>query len=1056
MSLFVAFGAIAQRTVSGKITSAEDGASIPGVNVVLKGTTTGTTSDLDGNYRLSVPEEGGTLVFSFIGLEAQETEIGARSVIDIGMASDVTELTEVVVTAFGIERQEKSLTYAVQEMKGEDMTQARETNLVNSLSGKVAGVQITNSSGAPGSSSRIVLRGSSSISGSNEPLFVIDGVPIDNGSYGAGGGSFGAAGSGGGANTPNGAADLNPDDIASISVLKGPVAAGLYGNRAANGVILITTKKGGDSKGFGVSVNSSTMFSTPLRIPDFQNSYGQGASDTYFEFVDGQNGFGDGVDESWGPPLDVGLNFVQWDDYNGDGTYDAPSPWVSYPDNVRDFYETGVTLSNNVSFSGGDMNNSFRLSLTNTNETGMVPNTNYIRNNINGSARVTLKEGLVASFNANYVKAHSDNLQQGGYAAENPVQQTIWSGRNVDLSALKDWKNLPLAPEGTAAAGTPLNWNTIYQNNPYWSQETNTIEYDKDRLFGNVQLNYTITDWLSAQVRTGIDTWSSRATARFAIGSNTYGDGFFTEIDRRFTEINHFGLITASKNFGDFSASLSVGGNSMEQVITRVTGEIQALQLPDLYTLSNLASGNTAILTNDYEEQRIHSVLATASFSFKDYAFLDVNVRNDWWSVLPVDNNSYLYPSASLSLVLTDMLGIYTSSMPYLKVRAGWSQVGSAGGLDPYDTQQTLSFRDESFGSTPRIFNPATLNNPNIKPETTTGYEFGVAAKFFDGKVSMDLTYYDQTSTDLIVLSQVTAASGYAFAWDNIGEMTNTGIEVQLGTKIIDNQDLKLGLDFNFATFNNEVVHVDNLDGDDGAVVLLDAENTSAGQWNVDVQAREGYPMGVLFGPGYAKDDEGNIIHEGGVPVIDENYQVLGDIQPDWTGGVGLNLSYKNISLNGLVDVKMGGDIYSMTTTWGRYAGVLEESLIGREVGIVGTGVKQLGDGTYVTNDVVVSAETYNKAAFSNDVAESSVFDASYVKFRQMTVNYQLPDRWFGKTPFRDFNIAFVGRNLGILYSKVPHIDPESAFSNSDGDQGLEFGQLPTARSLGFNINFKL
>jgi len=537
------------------------------VNVVLKGTTNGTVTDADGNYRLNVPQEGGVLVFTFIGLQSQEAEIGTRTSVDINMSADITQLSEVVVTALGVERSEKSLTYAVQDVKGEDLTRAREVNVVNSLQGQIAGVQITNSSGAPGASSRIVLRGASSISGTNAPLFVVDGVPIDNR-------NLGDAGNGGGSDMPNGAADVNPDDIEAISVLKGPVAAALYGNRGANGVILITTKSGKGQKGFGVSINHSTTFDTPLRLPDFQNSYGQGSDDTYFEFVDGQNGFGDGVDESWGPPLDRGLSFAQWPDY-GKGTV---SPWVSRPDNIKNFFEVGTTISNNVAISGGDgVKNSFRLSVTDMRQDGMIPTTNLERTTVALSGSMLFNEKLEASFSGNYVQNHSDNLITVGYNNENPVQQFLWSGRNVDFEGLRDWQNLPLAPVGTAAAGTPLNWNTIFQNNPYWVLDNNQHVWDKDRVFGSFKLSYKFNDWLSGYVRSGADTWSSKNADRAAIGTNSFLDGFYQEITRRFTEVNHFAYLTANKTFNDIGVSFSVGGNMMRQHYTNQVGELPAL-----------------------------------------------------------------------------------------------------------------------------------------------------------------------------------------------------------------------------------------------------------------------------------------------------------------------------------------------------------------------------------------------------------------------------------------------------------------------------------------------
>lgn len=1029
--------------MTGRVTSAEDGTGLPGVNVVLKGTTNGTVTDATGAYTLKVTGDGGILVFTFIGLITQEAEIGSRSSVDISMESDTKQLSEVVVTALGVERQEKSLTYAVQNVDGDAMSKARETNVVNSLQGQVAGVQINNSSGNPNSSSRIVLRGASSITGSNQPLFVVDGVPIDNR-------NLGDATESGGTDMPNGAADINPDDVESISVLKGPVAAALYGNRGANGVILVTTKKGKGQKGLGVSVNHSTAFMTPLRLPDYQNSYGQGSNYTYFEYVDGQNGEGDGVDETWGPPVDKGLNFAQWPDY-GKGTV---SPWVSRPDNIRDIYRTGRSISNNIAITGGDGKNGFRVSVTDNRTNSIIPTQDLNRTTVNGSGNITIADRLDASFSGSYINTRSDNMGGGGYDDQNPIQQTLWSGRNVDFNALKNYNSLPLAPEGTAAHGTPLNWNNQFQNNLFWVLDNNQHKYDKDRIIGSASLSYKIADWLSVSARTGIDNWSSRNADRSAVGTNSFLDGFYQEIARRFTEVNHFFLATANKDFNDFNVTLSLGGNIMDQRYTLQVGELPALQLPGVYNLSNLKSGFTAVNTNRFERQKINSLLGNGQISYKDYLFLDFSGRNDWWSILPLDNNSYFYPAASVSAILSDIFEINSTTLSYLKVRGGWSRVGSAGGLKPYKIQQNFSFRADPWGDTPLLYNPELLNNPNLKPETVTGIELGLAAKFFENRVSLDVTYYDQTSEDLIVEVEVSPASGYEKALDNVGEIRNKGIEIQLGAQIVKTEDFTAGVKVNFAKNNNEVIKVNNISGDEGAIVL-------GGQWNTDLQAREGHPYGVLFGPAFKRDNSGNVVHQNGLPVIDSEYKILGDIQPDFTGGVTVDLGYKNFSFNTIVDMKKGGDLYSMTTTWGRTAGVLKETLIGREGGIVGNGVMQTGtaengDPIYARNNVVVSSETYNHIAYSQNVAESSVFDASYVKWRQVMLSYRVPNGVMGKLPFRDITIGFVARNLALLYSKIPHVDPESAFSSEDKNQGLEFGQIPSTRSIGFNINFKL
>ncbi|MFT6866791.1 MAG: TonB-linked SusC/RagA family outer membrane protein [Cyclobacteriaceae bacterium] len=1035
MSLTVAFAAIAQRTVSGKITSAEDGDGIPGVNVVLKGTTTGTTTDLDGNYRLSVPEEGGTLIYSFIGLLAQETEIGARSVIDIGMAADVTELTEVIVTAFGVERAEKSLGYSVQELDGDQLTEARETNIVNSLSGQIAGVQVTNGSGNVGSSSRIVLRGPSSLTGENQPLFVVDGIPINNTNYGN-------SSAFGGADFPNGAADINPDDIATISVLKGANAAALYGSRAANGVILITTKKGSKTKGIGVSINSNVTFQTPLRIPDYQNSYGGGYNPNSYEWLDGTSGSG-GEDESWGPALDQGLAFKQWQDTDG-GT----SPWVSNPDNIRDFYELGTTTSNNVALSGGNDVANFRLSYTNMQQDGMIYNTGLERNTFALSSGVKLSDKLSADASVNYIKSSSDNISGGGYDNNNPMQQFTWFQRQVDVSALKDYKNLPLNAEGTSAQFTPLTWNTNFNNNPYWVLDNNTQGFEKNRIIGNVKINYQLTDWLSLFVRTGTDFFTDLQTIKRGHNSNDYPNGYYREIDRSWQESNSDFALTFNKDITpDFGLTVTAGGNLRREVYSRNILTANELEIPGTYTIAN---SSVAVVATNYDQQReMQSLYGMAQFQFRNYLFIDLTARNDWSSTLPLENNSFFYPSASLSLILTDLADIQSNVLSFAKVRGSWAQVGSD--TDAYRLQDVFTLRSPKWNGTTTVTQATVgnqLKNPLLKPEITTSVEFGVDLRFFSDRLGLQATYFDATSTDLIVEIDVSGASGWRTQFANVGEMNNKGIELQMNATPVEIGDFKWEMNLNYARIRNEVVTLGGVDN----LVL-------GGQWNVDVIATPGESYPALFGPDYQRDDAGNIIHVNGLPQKDNTSKVLGSAFPDWTGGFTNTFSFKGVSLGVLIDAKMGGSVYSMTNAWGRYSGVLEETLIGREVGIVGAGVQangvdENGNTQYVPNNVPVDVQTYNHSAFGNNIAAGSVFDASYVKLRQVILGYTIPKQWLGASPFQSISVSVVGRNLALLYSKVPHIDPETAFSN-DNAQGIEHASYSSARSLGFNVNLK-
>ncbi len=1025
----------AQKSISGKITDATNGDPLPGVNVVITGTAKGTITDFDGIYTIEVPADATQLTFSYVGYTPQIVDINGTTM-DIALSQGV-ELEDVVITALGISKKEKSLGYSVQDLEGDGFTQAREANIVNALNGKVAGVQINNSSGAVGASTRITLRGSSSLTGDNQPLFVVDGVPIDNTNYGN-------AGSSGGFDQPNGIADINPDDIKTMSVLKGPNAAALYGVRASNGVIVITTKKGEfGKKGIGISFNSTTSFETPLLLPTFQNSYGQGGNADYFRFVDGTTSDG-GVDESWGPPLDVGLEFVQFDSYENDG---APTPWVSKPNNIRDFYDTGMTTNNNLAITGGAENASYRLSLGLMNQKGIIPNTDFQKINIGGASSLKVADKLTASLTVNYINSGSDNLPTGGYNNENPVQQMIWSGRQVDFNKLKDYENLPLADPSTPAEGTPLNWNTQFQNNPYWVLNTNLNQLNKNRILGNVGLNYQINDMFNLNITTGTDTWSSVTNEIKAKGSNENQEGFYRQITRNFSEVNSQAILGFNKRLtDDLELSLNAGAARMDRKYNRLWGEAQQLELPNVYTLLNVKSGSPAILESLIEESRINSLLFFGQLGFKDAIYLDFTGRNDWASVLPPENNSFFYPSVTLSAVVTDLFQVNSPILSFLKVRGGWARVGGLGALVPYKLQQVYEFRPETWGSVSLPFNPDELNNPNLFAETTDGVEFGLDTRLFRNKLRLDVTYYSQKSYDLIVPVGVSAASGYLTAWQNIGEMQNNGIELQLGTTLIKTRDFNLDISVNFAKNNNKVLSLEGLDA-----------LTLGGQWNVEVQAREDLPYGVIFGPSYQRDDSGNIIHEKGVPVVGES-KVLGDIQPDWTGGVSLDGNFKGVILNCIIDARKGSEIFSMTNTWGRFAGVLNETLVGREVGIVSEGVKNVGteeEPVYVANDVVVSAETYNKAAYVNSVAEGSVFDASFVKLRQVMVGFDIPQHIVSRTFFQKASLAFVGRNLGFIYKRAPHIDPESAFSSDNGEQGQEFGQLPSVRSLGVNLSLK-
>jgi TonB-linked SusC/RagA family outer membrane protein len=1020
---FLSMQVFAQRTVTGTVTSADDGMGLPGVSVVVKGTSKGTITDMNGTYSIEVPADAATLIFQFMGMETQEVEVTGDVVNAVMQSSDIA-IDDIVVTALGITREKKSLGYSVQDVKGDELTQAKETNIVNSLQGRVSGAQITSTSGAVGASSRIVLRGTSSLSQNNQPLFVVDGIPIDNSTFGSTGNE--------GTNRGNGAADVNPDDIESVSVLKGPNAAALYGSRASNGAIIITTKSGKNQKGLGIVVSNSTTFEKPLRLPDYQNSYGQGSQGA-FSFVDGAGGgVNDGFDESWGPKLDIGLMIPQFNSpVDANGVREA-TPWVSNPDNIKNFFETGITTSTNVAFMSGNENGSFRVSFTQLNQKGIVPNTDIKRKTVafNGTAR--LSDRLTVSASGNYVNSGSDNTPGYGYDGNNVMQQFVWFGRQVDLAALKNYKN---------SDGSKYSWNYNYHNNPYFTLHENLGTYKRDRLIGKMKAEYKVTDWLSMRLSSGGDIYTHFNTTRRAMGDMDNPTGFYSEETYTFREFNTEFVIRGSKSFGDFDVDLSIAGNRMDRTIQDVYGSAPELAIEGVY---NVANSSVAQITTNYGSQvRTNSAYIFGQFSYKNALFLDFSYRMDWSSTLPTENLPYKYPGVTLAADLTELFGLGSDILSFAKIRTSYAEVG--GDTGPYRLAPTVSFGSGWNASTKLLntFIPNELANAGLKPETSKSFELGADVRLFNNRVGLDVTYYNNKTIDQILSAPVSAASGFTTKVINAGRVDNEGVELMLSGDILRNPGgLNWTMRVNFAKNNNTVREL--TEGVDRLEI--------GGYWSLDVMAIPGSTYGSLFGYDYVRSPDGQIVHEDGVP-MQGDLKVLGNYTPDWIGGISNEFSYKGVSMSFLIDMRKGGDLYSMTTTWGRYAGILEETLIGREGGIVGDGVMMADDGTYVPNNVVVDAETYNKAAYVNDIAAGSIFDGTFVKLREIKLGYTF--KKIGNTPFKDVNISLVGRNLAILYTTVPHIDPETAFSNGNL-QGLEFGQLPSTRSYGFSVSFKL
>ncbi|GAB4040646.1 SusC/RagA family TonB-linked outer membrane protein [Spirosoma jeollabukense] len=1026
------------RTVTGKILSKTDGKGLPGANVLVKGTSVGAVTDAEGSFSINA-QPNATLTASYIGFVSQEIAIGNQTELTISLTEDASQLNEVVVTALGIARDKKALGYSLQELKGSEITQARSTNLVNALSGKIAGVQVTATNGLPGASSRILIRGANSIGGNNQPLFVVDGIPIDNGSYNVTPGSTGGNVNNTTTDYGNGASAINPDDIDNISVLKGANAAALYGSRAANGVILITTKRGSTSKNIGVTVNTNTTFENPLRLPDFQNEYGQGLKGQ-FSYVDGMGGgVNDGVDESWGPKLD-GRLIPQFNSPIGADGKRTATPWIARPDNVKNFYDTGVTTSNSIALTGGSDKGDFRLGYTNLYQKGMLPNTNYKRQNITLNAGWNFTPKFNIRTSINYVKDGSDNRQ-------NLNLYWIWFGRQVDLD---DLKANPVET-GTDPSQWPVqrNWNSNYWNNPAYALKYLKYANDKDRVIGNITATYKLTDWLTLTGRTGTDFSNDRRITKQAKNVGV-PNGSYAEDIVFVRETNSDFLLTADKRLSDLHVVASVGGNARQNYTQRDYMYASELTIPNLYNIGNAKSRPTVI--NRITDKRVNSLYGSASLSFRDYLFVDVTARNDWSSTLPAGNRSYFYPSVSASAIVTDMFGLSSNVLTYAKVRGGYAKVGND--TDPYNLTQVFS-NEIAWGNTTTFSENNLIYNKNLKPEITTAIEFGVETRLFNNALSFEFTYYDKNTKNQILQANVAQSSGYYNSVINAGQIRNSGFEVELsGAPIKRPGGFRWDVGFNFARNRSEVIDLGGL-----STYQI---NTGSLLRNVILEARPGDPYGNFFGTYYRRDPSGNMIFNSqGYPIMSSDRKVVGNIMPKWTGGFQNTFTYKWVSLSSLIDVRYGGNVFSQGINIGRYTGVLAETLPGREGNIVGQGVVETAnaDGTfsYAPNTTVVaSADDYYHNYYNRNVNEAYIFDASYVKLREVKLGFSFPQKWFGRTPFRTVTFALVGRNLALLYKNLPHIDPETSYYGDGNVQGFENGNTPSARSMGFNLNFGL
>ena len=1066
VALFLTLSLLGQeRTVQGKVFD-ENGDPLIGATVVAQSSSgasqNGTTSNFEGNFTLEMPTGSNTLLISYIGYESQTADVSGLNRIEVSLSLSSEQLEEVVITALGIKKEKKALGYAFSDVDGESLTTNRDINFINSISNKVAGVNITQTAGGAGTSSRIIIRGVKSLSTESQPLIVVDGVPMDNGSDGAswlGGIDYG-----------NSLMGISPDDIESMSVLKGPNAAALYGSRAAMGVILITTRKGTLKDRLQVTFNSNFMFDRAYIVAKYQNEYGAGfgGSIQYQELSEAQKAQ-HGMDSayfyhsyrSWGPKMDGTLEVLNW---NNEFSYLTPQP-----DNVKDYFQHGYTFTNSVAVEKGSEKYNWRLSASDLENKGLKPNSDYTRRTVNFNMNSKLNDVFSASFKANYIREDAFN-RVGQGDSRTGARTFIWMPRSIDIKTLEEDYKSP--------NGYEHNWyySDDWHTNPYWEAYENYNNDHKDQFNGFVKIDAQLTPWLNAFVRTSMDTYVSKRYLRVANNAfRAKGEGSYTEKWINYRSLNHDFLLSADKQLGkNLQLLVNAGGNYYSYFADYQSTSIVGLAVPNFFSLNNPLHPDETSAGSNKREKVIQSFYGSASLNYKSWLYAEFTARNDWSSTLPAHNNSYFYPSVNTSFVFTELLEMDKNIFSFGKLRLSWAQVGND--TDPY--RLSSAYYSQQYGELPAVYLSSERGNPDLRPERTRAWEVGTDLRFFMNRLTIDATWYNETTFDQIVNAEISNASGFSRVITNGGEIENKGIELQLNLVPVQSADLRWDISVNFAKNKNTVLSLAN-----GLTQLMITNESQ-----MDVVAIPGRPYGEIIGTRLARINGKPLIGDDGYYVM-EDRGVIGNVTPDWSGGVSSALTYKGISLAFSVGFSRGGSIFSKTNKYGLDNGQFEETLEGREswyaattaerdmgrtglynsdgtpqldeennqmfdpngsdpVGYVAEGL--LADGT--ENMKGIDPQFYWHQRKWGGIAELDVYDASYVKLRDVTINYDFPARWFGEGFLKSASFALVGRNLWLIYSGVPNIDPESSFTSNNNGLGQEYASMPNTRSLGFNL----
>ena len=1072
-----------EKTISGTVSDAS-GLPLPGATVLVKGTTTGTSTDFDGKYSISA-SQGSTLVFSFVGYTTKEVAVGSSNTINITMSEDAALLDEVVVTALGISREKKSLGYSSQEIGGDAVSTVKTDNVVGSLSGKVSGIQIRTNNNF-GGGANFLIRGASSLFGSNQPLFVVDGIQISNNinnSAAQRGGSTGY-------DYGNTASDINPDDVESINVLKGAAAAALYGSQAANGVVIITTKKGKANRAAKITVSSGiTVGSIDKKtFVEYQNEYGAGygpyyGSTGYFEDYDVN---GDGIDDlevplyddaSYGAAFDPNLLVYQWDAFVPESQYYGQArPYVAAKHTPVDFFETSYQYNNSVSIAGGGDKSTYRIGYTNFETTGILPNSKLNKNIVNLSGTLAATDRLKVGSNANVVIQRTIGRNSTGYSDNLMSTFRQWWQVNNDIYEQRDifhrtGKNYTWNSLAGAGGGGPTD--PLYWDNPYWTRYKNFESDGRTRFYGNVFATYSLTDWLDVTAKASIDTYTELREERRAVGSvgapfgvlrDTETSGY-DRTDIVNTDMLYDLMFNVNTNITEDLNLSGVAGINIrrEKYSFYHASTAGGLKIPGLYAISNSANP-TPFPVETLSEKQVNGLYAQASLGYKNFLYLDLTDRYDTSSALPSDNNSYNYYGASSSFVFSSIMD--ADWLTFGKLRAGYAEVGNdLAANNVYDTFTVLN----NFGNAALFSYPGTKQNSELKPERTKEIELGLETRFLKDRVGLDLTWYKKNTTNQLMPVQTTTATGFSFKWVNAGEIENKGVEVGLHLVPLKTNDFNWSMDVNWAKNKNKVV---SLYGDVKNLQL------NSYQGGVSLNATLGQPYGTLRGTGYVYyDKNGNGVTDASEKTLDNRIitssgyiaaqadQVIGNANPDWNGGVNNTFKYKNLSLSFLIDVQHGGDVFSLDAYYGQGTGVINYTAGLNELGnpvrdpvADGGGVLNVGvqaDGT--PNTVRARADYYGGNYYwgngTRNPAQREVYDASYVKLRELSLKYDLPTKWFNDQ-ISKLSLSLVGRNLWIIHKNVPFADPESGLGAGNA-QGYLSGSYPTVRTLGLTLNME-